>query len=106
MAIFRSNNIGHINLLNRYNLSKIDFYAEYFNVIELSNLYDKNTLLRNPNYNKSVFAEQNKNKISNINIITADYLSNLGSVKMIFNQTKSYTEYKFDYYFTLNYKKI
>jgi len=92
------------NLLDRYNLYRIDFFVEYFNVSEVSNLYDKNKLIKNPNFNKGVFFLENLN--TNINIITPDYLSNLDPVKMIFNQTKDYTQYKFDYYFTVIYKKI
>lgn len=92
------------NLLNRYNLYRIDFFVEYFNISEVSNLYDKNKLIKNPNFNKNVFFLENITK--NLNIITPDYLSNLDPVKMIFNQTKDYTQYKFDYYFTVIYKKI
>ena len=92
------------NLLNRYNLYRIDFFIKYFNIAQSTNLYDKNKLLKNPNFNSNVFYTENK--INNINIITPDYLNNLGPVKMILNQTKNYNQYKFDYYFTLIYKKI
>jgi len=97
------NNYIDINLLNRYNIYDISFYASYFNVSTESTIYTKQ-VLKGPNFNKGVFNETNR--IKNINIITSDYLNNLDTVKIIFNQIKDYRQYKFDYYYTISYKKI
>ena len=88
-----------INLLNRYNINYIKFYTEYFSVGE-----NTNKLINDPKFNKNVYYVENE--VKNINITTPDYLNNLGNVKMIYNQIKLYQEYKFDYYFTIAYKKI
>jgi len=92
------------NMLNRYNIYDLSFYARYFDVVNQSTIFDKNQTLKKPNYNKNVY--NLSNKIKDVNIITPDYLSNLDTVKIIFNQTKDYRKYKFDYYFTISYKKI
>jgi hypothetical protein len=91
------------NLLNRYNILDVTFYISYFDVISDSNIYSKQ-YLKSPNFNKTIFKDSNM--VKNINIITPDYLNNLDKVKIIFNQTKDYNRYKFDYYFTISYKKI
>lgn len=92
------------NILNRYNISSLDFYANYFDILNKTTLYTKNQVLKKPNFNKNVFSSTNR--IKDVRIITPDYLNNLDSVKIIFNQTKDFRQYKFDYYFTINYKKI
>lgn len=92
------------NLLNRYNISELSFYTSFFNVVKESTVYTPNQILNGPHYNKTVFVPNNK--IKNVNIITPDYLNNLDTVKIIYNQTKSNRIYKFDYYFTISYKKI
>jgi hypothetical protein len=93
-----------INMLNRYNISELVFYANYFDVVKSATIFDKNQALKRPNFNKSVFSV--KYRIPNINIVTPDYLSNLDTVKIIYNQIKDVHQYKFDYYFTISYKKI
>jgi len=91
------------NILNRYNISDISFYAEFFDVLNDSTIYQKQ-ILKNPMFNKSIFKEANR--INNVSIITPDYLSNLDTVQIKYNQTKDFKKYKYDYYFTITYKKI
>ena len=92
------------NLLNRYNISELSFYTNYFDVVNDATIFTKGQVLRGPNFNKTVFTD--KNRIKNVNIITPDYLNNLDTVKIIYNQIKDNRRYKFDYYFTISYKKI
>jgi len=98
------NNYIDINVLNRYNISDLSFYASYFNVVDKATIFNKDQVLKGPNFNKNVFTEANK--IKNVNIMTPDYLNNLNTVKIIYNQTKDNRIYKFDYYFTISYIKI
>jgi hypothetical protein len=98
------NNYIDNNLLNRYNISELAFYTNYLNVVQDATIFNKGQVLRGPNFNKNVFNESNR--IKNVSIITPDYLSNLDTVKIIYNQTKDNRIYKFDYYFTISYKKI
>jgi hypothetical protein len=72
------------NILNRYNMSYINFYVQYLDVLNKTTLYTHNQVLKRPNFNKNVFNEANR--IQNVNIITPDYLSNLDTVKIIYNQ--------------------
>ena len=92
------------NILNRYNIAELTFYANYFNVVNDATIFDKGQVLKGPNFNKSVFNVNNV--VKNVNIITPDYLNNLDTVKIIYNQIKDSRTYKFDYYFTISYKKI
>ena len=92
------------NIINRYNISGLTFYASYFNVVSESTIFNRGQVLKGPNFNKSVF--NSNNIIKDVNIITPDYLNNLGPVKIIYNQTKNSSIYKFDYYFTISYQKI
>lgn len=98
------NNYVYSNLLNRYNVSEIVFYVKYFDVVNKTTLYTKNQILKNPQFNKTVFNESNR--IKNVRILTPDYLNNLGTIKIIYNQIQSSNKYKFDYYYTISYKKI
>ena len=98
------NNYIDENLLNRYNISDISFYVAYFNIVNDSTVYTKGQVLKGPQYNKTVF--NTNNKIQNVRIITPDYLNNLDTVRVIYNQIKDSKIYKFDYYFTISYKKI
>lgn len=91
------------NLLNRYNISDLSFYAEFFDVLKDSNIYQGQTT-KTPRFNKTVFKESNR--ITNVSVVTPDYLSNLDTVQVKYNQTKDYKKYKFDYYFTITYNKI
>ena len=81
-------------------MSDLSFYATYIKVTGNYDMFGTAAVLRGPNYNKNVFNENNK--IKNVNIITPDYLNNLGVVKIIFNQIKNVNQYKFDYYFTVS----
>ena len=92
------------NVLNRYNISVLDFYAQYLNIVKDTTMFTNKQTLKKPNFNKNVF--NINNRIKDVNIVTPDYLNNLGTVKIIFNQTKSVNQYKFDYYFVISYKKI
>jgi len=91
------------NLLNRYNISELAFYVRYYDVINRG-IFDKYQVLKDPKFNKDVFSEDNR--VKNVNIMTPDYLNNLDTVKIIYNQIKTNVQYKFDYYFTISYQKI
>lgn len=98
------NNYIDNNLLNRYNISDISFYVKYFDVVQDSTVFTRNEVLMSPNFSKNVFSESNK--VKNVNIITPDYLNNLNTVNIIYSEIMDASRYKFDYYFTVLYKKI
>jgi hypothetical protein len=98
------NNYIESNLLNRYNISELAFYSQYINVEEQNNILTNSQRLKNPQFNPIVF--KSENRVNDVNIITPDYLNNLGYVKIIYNQIRNYKIFKFDYYYTITYKKI
>ena len=81
------------NILNRYELNKIDFYISYISI--------------NSNNRLKWSVSLQENIISNNNLMTK-YKSNLNRNNLIinFNQDKICQEYTFDYYFNLRFSKI
>lgn len=81
------------NILNRYELNKIDFYISYISI--------------NSNNRLKWSVSLQENIISNNNLMTK-YKSNLNKNNLIinFNQDKTCQEYTFDYYFNLRFSKI
>ena len=92
-----------INVLNRYELSGIDMYLKYY-PLKTSNIFNKTKTQYNPIFDELLY--DSNNLITDYSLIKKDQFENLTPVKVLYNQTKKSTEYKFDYYFNLNYKKI
>jgi len=91
------------NILNRYELDKIDFYVKYTN-FNTSNVFNNNIIQYNPIFIDILYNDTYL--IKNYNLIKKDQFENLTNIKILFNQIKPSTDYKFDYYFNINYKKI
>jgi len=92
-----------INILNRYQLSNIDFYIRY-DKITTSNIFNKNLIQYNPTFDESLY---NINYITNnFSLIKRDEFENLTNIKILYNQIKKSSEYRFSYYFNVNYNKI
>lgn len=92
------------NVMNRYKFDSLDLYVQY-SKINLSSIYDFRALLQyNPVFDSSV--ELPENKVANANIKQENDIDQLSNVILIYNQVKPSTEYKFDYYFNIVYKKI
>lgn len=84
------------NIINRYKLSKIDFYVEY------KDLRGQNTL----RYKNSWNPEISKN-INNKNIkFQSDTYSDGSYTKITFNQERPSSLYSFDYFFNLYFEKL
>ena len=92
------------NLLDRYNIKEIVFYIKYRGIVNFGNSTNTYYTIKNPTFNKIIY--NNDNITKDIKILTTDYLNNLGDVNMTYNQIKSSTEWTFDYYFIISYKKI
>ena len=92
------------NLLDRYNINYINFYAQYIDVVNLGNTVNNNYVIKNPTFNSVCYTTNNI--VKNINILTTDYLNNLGNVNMIYNQTQDGSRYTFYYYYVIDYKRI
>ena len=92
------------NVIDRFGLDHIDFYVKYFNILQTNTIYTPVSLQYNPIFDVAI--NQIENIITNINIISDNYLNTLNDVKIVYNQTKPSNAYKFDYYFVLYFKRI
>jgi hypothetical protein len=92
------------NVIDRFGLDHIDFYVKYYDIIQTNTIYSPVGLQYNPIYDLTI--AQSENKITNLNIITDNYLNTLNDVRIMYNQIKPSDRYRFDYYFNLFFKKI
>ena len=100
MVIYNDVNVAikkyiEFNILNRYKLSTIELYVNYTdlrsqNVLRYKNIWDENTY--KPEY-----------KLSKVQTIS-DY--NQNKLRVLFNQEKPSSTYKFNYFFNLLFVKI
>lgn len=100
MVIYNDVNVAikkyiEFNVLNRYKLSTIELYVNYTdlrsqNVLRYKNIWDENTY--KPEY-----------KLSKVQTIS-DY--NQNKLRVLFNQEKPSSTYKFNYFFNLLFVKI
>lgn len=100
MTIYNDVNVAikkyiEFNVLNRYKLSNIEFYVNYTdlrnqNVLRYKNIWNETTY--KPEY-----------KLSKIQTVS-DY--NQNTLRVLFNQEKPSSTYKFDYFFNLLFVKI
>jgi len=103
-----SNNINNAiyeyinyNIFSRYRLEKIDFYVSYYD-IQAQTIYDSIQLQYSPKFNPNVY---NKANLSNMSVVGYDPYK-FDSIVIQYNQSKSSTQYGFDYYFDLTFTKI
>jgi len=100
MTIYNDVNVAikkyiEFNVLNRYKLSTIELYVNYTdlrnqNVLRYKNIWNENTY--KPEY-----------KLSKVQTVS-DY--NQNKLRVLFNQEKPSSTYKFDYFFNLLFVKI
>lgn len=94
----------NLNLMDRYKFDSIDFYVKYID-IKNNNTYDNLTIKQyDPLFRSDI--ENINYKINNVNLDINDFMDQLADVKILYNQSKTSTEYKFDYYFNVKFKKI
>jgi hypothetical protein len=92
------------NILNRYQFDSTKLYIKYINLLTESDIYSNIKLKYNPIFSRS--ANSSEYIIKNANIGEIDNIIYLDNLEVYYNQTKKSTEYKFDYYFDIVYKKI
>lgn len=107
---FLNNNINEsiyeyirMNVLNKYKLDKIYFYIEYVNLKNIET-FEINDMMYNNIFDLN--AKKDENLVSNINIKLKNDYDMLSDVVIIYNQLKSVSEYRFNYYFDVYYKLI
>lgn len=86
------------NILNRYEIDKIDLYVKYISLSDGD--ININPLIQfNPLFDKNVKDE--KHLVKNVNSLNDGRTLNIN-----YKQIKKSSEYKFDYYFDINFIKI
>jgi len=109
--LFSNNNINssiyeyiEMNILDRYELDKIELYVKYINIKD--NVVYSNIVFKqyDPLFNQSIELEENL--VRNTNLTLDLYLDKLAPITINYSQVKSSSEYKFDYYYNLYFKKI
>lgn len=92
------------NLINRYSFDQLNFYVNYYDITRNQTYLNTPLLQLDPKYDVTVYS--NEYKINNVDVVKKDNFENLQNLKVIYNQIKEAGRYKFNYYFTLNYKRI
>jgi len=92
------------NVLNRYEFDKIDFYVKYENILNKSTMFQQLLTQYNCQYDDKLF--DSVNIVKDYSLSRIDQFENLSKLKIVYNQTKSSIDYKFNYYFNIFYKKI
>ena len=92
------------NILDRYELDKIELYVKYIDI--KNNVIYSNLAIKqyDPLFNQSI--ELDKYLVRNTNLKLDLYLDKLAPIIVDYYQTKSSSEYKFDYYYNIFFKKI
>jgi len=92
------------NILDRYELDKIELYVKYIDI--KNNVIYSNLAIKqyDPLFNQSI--ELDKYLVRNTNLKLDLYLDKLAPITVDYYQIKSSSEYKFDYYYNVYFKKI
>ena len=92
------------NVLNRYKFTNIDFYVKYYEILINQNIYSQSFIKYNPKFDKNLRIDSNI--IKTVSVKNYDNILTATNVTVSYNQTKPATQYKFDYYFDLNFVRI
>ena len=93
-----------LNIFDRYRFDYLDFYVKYTDI--RNNVVYSNLILKkfDPKFKSDI--ESNENSVSNVNIQIDNFIDALANIKINYSQTKRSSDYKFDYYFNIYFKKV
>jgi len=110
-SVFMNNNINdtiykyiELNMLDRFEFFKIDLYIEYIDIKKNSSYNLIVNKQFDPIYTHHI--KRDEFKITNVNMKQDLYLDKLAPLDIFYYQTKPSSEYRFNYYFDISYKKI
>lgn len=92
------------NLLDRYQVSNVNLYIKYIDIKDNSRFISQLLKQYDPQYKLEV--NDDEYYVKNANIEQKNLTDFLAEVKLNYSQIKSSTDYKFDYYYEILYKKI
>jgi hypothetical protein len=90
------------NLIGRYRLLRVDFYVSYYDIKQQQSIYNKILLQYDPTFDVSVYSKTN---LTNANIVGYDPYK-FNSIVIQYNQSKSSSQYSFNYYFDLVFTSV
>jgi len=92
------------NLLDRYEFSSIDLYIKYIDIKD-NVIYTSEAIKQfDPLFNQSI--EYPEYQVTNANMKLDLYLDKLAPITVNYYQTEPSSDFKFDYYYNIHYKKI
>ena len=91
------------NILDRYMVYKTNLYIKYINITDNS-VISETIKQYDPKYDYSV--KNANNYVKNANTLQLDTSDSLSNMIINYSQTKPSTEYKFDYYYEIIFRKI
>jgi len=93
-----------MNINDRYAFNYIEFFVKYTD-IKNNTIYSNTTLKQfDPTFANYIESVENKN--TSVNVEVSNLIDPLSNIKINYFQTKPSTNYKFDYYFNIYFKKI
>jgi hypothetical protein len=92
------------NILDRYKFDKMDFYVNYKQINDVTSITEDTSKKYNPIFKKDIISSDNL--VKNLNLEIDNYIDPLSNLNINYSQVKSSSDYKFDYYFNIYYKKI
>lgn len=93
-----------INLLDRFEFSSLDFFVKYSDIRDNSVFVNETLKQFDPLFKSDIDLLEYKN--TNVNVQINNLINPLSNVVINYFQTKSSNDYKFDYYFNINFVKI
>jgi len=93
----------NLNVINKYELSNIDLYLRYES-LNTNNIFNTDLVQYDPVFDETLY--DNINLITDYTLIKNDQFENLKPVQILYNQIKKSNEYRFNYYFNLNFERI
>lgn len=97
-------NYIQLNVLNRYEFKKVDFYIKYIDLLGNNNIYTNTSVKYNPIFDKNIINDEYL--IKNVNINQLNNILYLDDMKILYNQVKKSSQYKINYYYNLYFTKI
>jgi len=91
------------NIMDRYETDRVELYIKYDTLLS-HDVFNKDLLQFTPTFKETVY--KSEYIIKDFSLIKTDQFENLTPIKLSYSQTKKSSEFKFDYYFDIKFKKI
>ena len=94
----------NMNLLDRVKFDRVDFFIKFTDIKNNSVFSNVTYKQFDPLFKSDIEQDQYKN--NSVNVEINNFINPLANVKINYSQTRPSSDFKFDYYFNIYYKKI